>query len=110
MQQRHQAIAIGMLACLLMASVLLSAATRPEPREAFAASESVTFRIDPNLADAPTLCLLPQVGPGIAERIVNDREVNGPFVSADDMQRVPYVGAKTKAAFAPWVVFEPAPE
>jgi len=107
MQENAKAITMLTLAAGLLLVVALFAMLRPQPGDRFAASEPVTFRIDPNTADTPSLCLLPGVGPGIAERIVNDREANGPFDSADDMQRVPYVGEKTAAAIEPWVVFSP---
>lgn len=45
-----------------------------------------------NLATAQELEELPGVGPVIAERIVADREANGPFLSLDDVQRVSGVG------------------
>jgi competence protein ComEA len=107
MQEHAKSITLLTLASGLLLVVGLLAKLRTEPREPFAASEPVTFRIDPNRADAPSLCLLPGVGPGIAERIVNDREANGPFASADQMRRVPYVGEKTATAIEPWVVFPP---
>lgn len=45
-----------------------------------------------NQADASELEALPGVGPVLAERIVADREANGPFASLDDLSRVPGVG------------------
>jgi len=48
--------------------------------------------INLNQADASELETLPGVGPVLAERIVADREENGPFASVDDLGRVPGVG------------------
>ncbi|MFV0633284.1 helix-hairpin-helix domain-containing protein [Demequina sp.] len=45
-----------------------------------------------NTATAAELEDLPGVGPVLAERIVTDREANGPFTSLDDVQRVSGVG------------------
>jgi competence protein ComEA len=45
-----------------------------------------------NAADARELEQLPGVGPVLAERIVADRDANGPFASLDDLSRVPGVG------------------
>ena len=45
-----------------------------------------------NAASASELEDLPGVGPVIAERIVADRDANGPFASLDDVQRVSGVG------------------
>lgn len=57
-------------------------------------------RIDPNRADAVELDRLPGIGPGLARRIVLDREQNGPFRQAADLARVPGIGAATLADFA----------
>jgi competence protein ComEA len=46
-----------------------------------------------NEADAAALESLPGIGPVLAERIVKDRESNGPFASVDDLDRVSGVGA-----------------
>jgi competence protein ComEA len=45
-----------------------------------------------NAASASELEELPGVGPVIAERIVADRDANGPFLSLEDVQRVSGVG------------------
>jgi competence protein ComEA len=49
--------------------------------------------INLNRADALELEDLPGVGPVLAQRIVADREANGPFATLDDLGRVPGVGA-----------------
>ena len=46
-----------------------------------------------NRASAQELQQLPGVGPVLAERIVADRDANGPFASVGDLDRVPGVGA-----------------
>ena len=48
--------------------------------------------ININRAEATQLEELPGVGPVLAERIVADRDANGPFTSLDDLSRVPGVG------------------
>lgn len=50
------------------------------------------MRVNVNTAPAAELGLLPGIGELLAERIVNDREENGPFQSLDDLNRVPGVG------------------
>ncbi len=50
------------------------------------------MRIDINTASAVELTLLPGIGPRLADRIVEDRERNGPFRSLDDLQRVRGIG------------------
>src|SRR5690606_15101474 len=51
-------------------------------------------RIDINLAGARELELLPGIGPALAERIVAERERNGPFASVDDLRRVSGMGER----------------
>lgn len=45
-----------------------------------------------NTADVAELETLPGVGPATAAAIVEERRVNGPFVSVDDLDRVPGIG------------------
>ncbi len=45
-----------------------------------------------NLADVSTLEQLPGVGPVLAERIIDHREANGPFETAEDLLEVPGIG------------------
>lgn len=56
-------------------------------------------RLDPNRADAVELDRLPGIGPGLARRIVRDREENGPFRRVEELSRVPGIGAATLADF-----------
>ena len=55
-------------------------------------SERTGFIVDVNSATAAELDLLPQVGRVLAERIVAERERNGPFETLDDMVRTPGFG------------------
>jgi competence protein ComEA len=48
--------------------------------------------VDVNRATAAELDVLPGVGPATAAAIVTERERNGPFVSVDDLERVPGIG------------------
>jgi len=59
--------------------------------------------VDLNTADAETLQQLPGIGPALAERIVADREANGPFADLEDLTRVSGIGEKTVQAIAPYV-------
>jgi competence protein ComEA len=47
-----------------------------------------------NSATAAELETLPGVGPSTAQKIVDDREKNGPFSVPDDLMRVPGIGPK----------------
>jgi competence protein ComEA len=51
--------------------------------------------IDINVATEPMLTLLPGIGPGLARRIVSDRETNGPFAGLGDLRRVRGIGPIT---------------
>ncbi|MBK6765748.1 MAG: helix-hairpin-helix domain-containing protein [bacterium] len=53
--------------------------------------------IDINLASASELERLPGIGPVLAERILSERETNGPFVTVDDLDRVSGIGVKKLA-------------
>jgi competence ComEA-like helix-hairpin-helix protein len=57
--------------------------------------------IDPNLASATELELLPGVGPKLAQEIVDSRASQGPFKVLGDLRRVRGIGAKTLAKMAP---------
>nr|WP_201723902.1 helix-hairpin-helix domain-containing protein [Rhodopirellula sp. SM50] len=60
-----------------------------------------TFQVDLNQAAEAELMLLPGVGPTTARRILEDRETNGPFLSLDDLRRVPGIGPKTIQEISP---------
>ncbi len=60
--------------------------------------------INVNSAIAEELERLPGVGPVLASRIIEEREANGPFVSADDLERVSGIGPKKIAAMRDRVV------
>lgn len=50
--------------------------------------------LDPNTAPAIELSRLPGVGPALAERIIQDREANGPFQTTGDLERVSGIGPR----------------
>ena len=51
--------------------------------------------INVNTADAELLTELPGIGPAKAAAIIEEREANGPFESAEDLTRVSGIGAGT---------------
>jgi competence ComEA-like helix-hairpin-helix protein len=58
-------------------------------------------RIDLNAASHDDLQRLPGVGPVAAQRIVAEREANGPFASVEDLVRVPGFGPGKVRVLAP---------
>lgn len=63
--------------------------------------------IDPNTAGEEDLDRLPGVGASKARRIVEDRQVNGPFANAADLARVPGLGPGSVKRLEPFLRFDP---
>jgi competence protein ComEA len=59
--------------------------------------ESLDYRIDVNTATWVEFVQLDGIGEALAERIIADREANGPFRSVEDLRRVKGIGPKTIA-------------
>jgi len=60
--------------------------------------------IDINLASAAELQALPGIGPATADKIVADREANGPFTTPEDIVRVAGIGEKKFEAIRDLIV------
>lgn len=61
-------------------------------------------KVNINQASAEELDALPGVGPSTAQKIVDDREANGPFATPEDLMRVPGIGAKKFESLREFVV------
>lgn len=61
--------------------------------------------IDVNTADAALLAELPGIGETKAAAIVEDREANGPYETADDLTRVSGIGEVTVEGLTDQVTF-----
>lgn len=59
-----------------------------------------------NSASVAELELLPRIGPVMAQRIIEDRNANGPFRDIADLQRVRGIGPKTAEKLEPLIAFE----
>ena len=66
-------------------------------------SGGLTRTVNVNEATPDRLLLLPQIGPARAAAIVADREANGPFGSAADLDRVNGLGPRIGAVVEPLV-------
>lgn len=67
---------------------------------AHAGSATAGSTVNINAAGATELETLPGVGPATAQKIVDDREKNGPFAAPEDLMRVPGIGPKKFEALA----------
>ena len=66
-------------------------------------------QIDLNTADASALGSLPGIGPTLADRIVQYRELNGPFASVDELADVSGMTQSRVDAVAPYVTLHQSP-
>ena len=62
-------------------------------------------RIDLDVVGAEEIARLPRIGPGLAARIVADRDANGPFGSLDGLDRVSGIGPSVLDAVKPYAAF-----
>jgi len=67
------------------------------------------LRLDPNTADAAALEVLPGLGPARAQALVAAR-CGRPFRELQDLERVPGIGPRTRAALEPWLAVDPRAE
>ncbi|MDW7746924.1 ComEA family DNA-binding protein [Halomonas sp.] len=82
----------GLLLVMLLGLAPLALAQEMEP-------------INVNSADAELLAELPGIGETRAAAIVEDREANGPYASADELTRVSGIGEATVEGLADQVTF-----
>ena len=59
-----------------------------------------------NTATAEQLQLLPRVGPALAQRILDFRDDNGPYASADELIAVRGIGERSLEQLRPYVSIE----
>ena len=62
------------------------------------------FSVNINTANADELSLLPLVGPTLAQRIVEERQRQGPFASVDELSRTPGIGPHRVNELRPFIV------
>lgn len=81
---------------------------RPQPIEVLH-PDGYVFQLDVNNATWIEWMQLERIGETLARRIVEDRRLNGPFTSVDDVQRVPGIGPKTLQSLRPHLRCDAAP-
>ena len=96
----------GEQVCVLTLDQVASGAGPPAATAGAAtgAGSSQGSKVNINQATAEELENLPGVGPATAQKIVEDRETNGPFAAPEDLMRVPGIGAKKFESMREYVV------
>ncbi|MCA9230838.1 MAG: helix-hairpin-helix domain-containing protein [Planctomycetales bacterium] len=62
------------------------------------------YQVDINKAEWPEIIQLPGLGKTLAQRILNDRELNGEFRELEDLQRVSGIGPRTLERIRPFLL------
>jgi competence protein ComEA len=65
---------------------------------------SAEFLVEVNKADWPELAELPEIGPTLAQRIVESRTAAGPYVDHEDLRRVRGIGPLTLERMRPYLL------
>ncbi|HEY5311321.1 MAG TPA: helix-hairpin-helix domain-containing protein [Pirellulales bacterium] len=73
------------------------------------AARPAAFRVDLNTAPWPELAQLPGLGETLARRIVESRQLDGPYTMHDDLDRVSGIGPKKLAKIKPYLLPIPNP-
>ena len=74
-----------------------------EERQQSQATPDKPVLLNINTASAEELQTLPNIGAGIAQKIIDYRSQNGNFASVDALQKVKGIGAKTLEKLRPFV-------
>ena len=77
----------------------------PEPPVRARAESRLSLGLNPNTAPPEDLELLPGIGPGLAERIVQHRATHAPYRKPADLLDVPGIGERLLARITPYLRF-----
>lgn len=113
----RQRLALSLLILLILAYLFIlyvehpSRISTPQPNEAPRAAE-LQDKLDPNTATASDLSALPNLGPAMARKIIEDREhfqkdhPNQPaYQKLEDLQRIKGIGPATLENLKPYLMF-----
>lgn len=103
---RRECVTFALLVvfALFCLAVLYHGTVDTSARDAISAPE-LSFQIDPNTARVDELLALPGIGPALADRIVIARQVNGPFQTAEDLEKVRGIGPKKRQQIESYLFF-----
>lgn len=95
---------MSVLLMWLMIEWIIVATRRPDPLLLQRGSEfEASFSVNINEAIWVDWMQLEGIGPSLAQRIVADRRINGPFSTIEDVARVPGIGPATLDRIRPWL-------
>ncbi|MEJ5229459.1 MAG: ComEA family DNA-binding protein [Pseudothermotoga sp.] len=97
---------IGLL--IILGFALEKSYGKTEESQYVVARKTIEFPIDVNSASYEDLLEIPGIGPAKAKAIIEFREQNGPFATADDLTKVSGIGKVTVQRIAPYLKFEGA--
>jgi competence protein ComEA len=98
-------VLMGILLVILLAEWCWIVTRRPTPILIQRGAEfRRAFRVEINTATWVEWMQLEGIGPALANRIVADRQVNGPFASIEDLERVPGIGSGTLDRLRPSLI------
>jgi comEA protein len=107
-------VAAGILAIASFTGLIWSMTTNSKPvmhiqQDQMTSTDApAQVLIDLNSANQTELQLLPNVGPTLAQHIIEHRTSHGPFETLEDLDRVKGIGPKTIAGLTDWVAI-PSP-
>lgn len=78
----------------------------PRPQKQKKSKKKVHLPIKINSVGLDEICALKGVGPKLAAKIIAFREQNGPFLTPQDLQKVPGIGKKKLEGILQGVIFD----